>query len=383
MVESPPQTRRRQPVSGGQSPTSPRHSFFPRTDAEAKSSPRRVITGATSAKDIEIKAEHEDNPKQGRPASSEGNDQIDATIRRSCTTLPLNKRQCLVVSAIMTGLFLNAGLNAGALSTLSIETGTFPGGEFVYKTLIKDYAASTGTLRTVMSDLDIVEGGTWSLKSETSETETVKFDTADLMYSVFLDDERIVPGGKTRFAAGALLQKSLLRGSPLNPTELKKTLLDMNDRKTEVEGAHSTETPYEVGNLPKVEAAVAQHPYTGGAWSAVLQSKKIVPRLRKHYEETNGVDGGGGVVVSTCSAKQRMCTFYMPLTKQDKFYMGKPSTAEYLERFESYNWHERFGINFDKVAGLTIFGISPAKVARGLGRMISFGGKGKGAGDEL
>jgi len=303
---------------------------------------------------------------------------------------PQRRKQFLVISAIMTGLFLNAGLNAGALSTLTIETGTFPGGEFVYKTLIKDYAASAGTLRTVTSDLDIVEDGTQSLQSEISDTETIELDTADLMYSVYLDDERIVPGGKTRFAAGALLQKSMLRGSPLNPSEMKKTLLDLNDSimekaggKTGIDGAHSTEIPYEVGNLPKVEAAVAQHPYTGGAWSAVLQSKKIVPRLRKHYEETNGVDGGGGVVISTCSAKQRMCTFYMPLTKQDKFYMGKPSTAEYLERFESYNWHERFGINFDKVAGLTIFGISPAKVARGLGRMISFGGKGKGAGDEL
>ena len=231
---------------------------------------------------------------------------------------PQRRKQFLVISAIMTGIFLNAGLNAGALSTITIETGTFPGGEFVYKTLIKDYAASAGTLRTVTSDLDIVEDGTQSLSSEISETETVELDTADLMYSVFLDDERVVPGGKTRFAAGALLQKSMLRGSPLNPAEVKRTLLDLNDsilekagKKAGADGAHSTEIPYEVGNLPRVEAAVAQHPYTGGAWSAVLQSKKIFPRLRRHYEETNGGDGGGGVVVSTCSAKQKMCTYYM------------------------------------------------------------------------
>ena len=231
---------------------------------------------------------------------------------------PQRRKQFLVISAIMTGLFLNAGLNAGALSALTIETGTFPGGEFVYKALIKDYAASTGTLRTVMSDLDIVDGGDRSLiNAALSDTETVELDTADLMYSVFLDDERVVPGGKTRFVAGALLQKSLLKGTPLVPAEMKGRLLGMNDSivekagdKTGVEGAHSTEIPYEVGTLPKVEAAVAQHPFTGGAWSAVLQSRKIVPRLRKHYAEVNGGDGGG-VVISTCSAKQSMCTYYM------------------------------------------------------------------------
>ena len=65
--------------------------------------------------------------------------------------------------------------------------------------------------------------------------------------------------------------------------------------------------------------------------------------------------------------------------------MGKPSTAEYLERFESYSRLKRIGINFDEAAGMTIFGISPAKVARGLRRMVGLGGKGKdkGAGDEL
>ena len=35
---------------------------------------------------------------------------------------------------------------------------------------------------------------------------------------------------------------------------------------------------YEVGNLPKVEAATASHPYSGGAWSAMLQSYKVSGR---------------------------------------------------------------------------------------------------------
>ncbi|EJK67174.1 hypothetical protein THAOC_11828, partial [Thalassiosira oceanica] len=53
MVESPSKTRPT-PISGG---SSPRHSFFPRTDAEARSSPRRVIVGTPSARGLEADAE--------------------------------------------------------------------------------------------------------------------------------------------------------------------------------------------------------------------------------------------------------------------------------------------------------------------------------------
>ncbi|EJK69230.1 hypothetical protein THAOC_09527 [Thalassiosira oceanica] len=53
MDESPSRTRPT-PVSGG---SSPRHSFFPRTDAEARSSPRRVIVGTPSARGVEADAE--------------------------------------------------------------------------------------------------------------------------------------------------------------------------------------------------------------------------------------------------------------------------------------------------------------------------------------
>jgi len=53
MVESPSKTQPT-PISGG---SSPRHSFFPRTDAEARSSPRRVIVGTPSARGLEADAE--------------------------------------------------------------------------------------------------------------------------------------------------------------------------------------------------------------------------------------------------------------------------------------------------------------------------------------
>ena len=54
----------------------------------------------------------------------------------------------------------------------------------------KDYAASTGTLRTVATDLGIIEDGSSSnlIIAEDDEDMTTK-DTADLLYSILLDHQ--------------------------------------------------------------------------------------------------------------------------------------------------------------------------------------------------
>ena len=181
---------------------------------------------------------------------------------------PQRRKQFLVISAIMVGMAIHAALNAGLLATLNIEEGTFPGGEFIYKFMMKDYAASTGTLRTVSTDLGIVEEG--ATNNLIIMEEGVPMDTADLLYSVLLDNDAAVPGGKTRFASGLLLGKSNSEG-----TKMKKSLLEVNKDIKEEGGTHSKDVKYEVGNLPKVNAAVASHPFTAGAWSAALQNYKV------------------------------------------------------------------------------------------------------------
>ena len=40
----------------------------------------------------------------------------------------------------------------------------------------------------------------------------------------------------------------------------------MNKLLEDNEGKHSKDIKYEVGNLPKVNAALASHPFTAGAW---------------------------------------------------------------------------------------------------------------------
>ena len=199
---------------------------------------------------------------------------------------PQRRKQFLVICVIMTITTLHSALSAGLLSSMSITVDTFPssgnGGEFVYKLMNKDYAASTGTIRTISSDLNIVEDGTQSnlLIAEDTEGKVVT-DTADLLYSIYLDDASLVPGGQTRFVSGVLLSSKVLGSSG---KEMKKQLLNVNSRiladdskkkKKSETSLHSKDVLYEIGNLPKVNAAVMTHPFTAGAMSAILQSYKV------------------------------------------------------------------------------------------------------------
>ena len=110
---------------------------------------------------------------------------------------------------------------------------------------------------TIASDLGIDETGLEKPRG-----------TVDFLYTVFLDDAAIIPGGKTRFASGALLTKG--------DNDVKPRLIDVN--KTIVgksEGKQSKYIRYEVGALPKVEAVAMNHPFTGGAWSSFLMRFKV------------------------------------------------------------------------------------------------------------
>ena len=70
-----------------------------------------------------------------------------------------------------------------------------------------------------------------------------------------------------------------------------------------------------------------------------------------------------------------------PLSKQDKFYLGHPTTTEYATQFENIGTLERWGIEFLK-DGLSIGSIHFGKVWKGIKRLVFGGGK-KSTGDEL
>ena len=172
---------------------------------------------------------------------------------------PARRKQHLVICTVMGAMFLHSGISAGLFHNMTIENGEFPGGEFTHKFLTRDYAAAVGTSRAIENDLGIenVDAKGWEAPS----------DSADLMFSVFLDNDGSIPGGMTRFASGIITEDSDKKRKLLE----KNSIVDEMDPKKD----YPKNVKYDVVTLPKVDAAVAMHPTTGGVWSALLQQFKV------------------------------------------------------------------------------------------------------------
>jgi len=203
---------------------------------------------------------------------------------------------------------------------MDIKEGVFPGGEFVYKYDVRDYATSMGLAESIGEDLTVFE------KDE------------DLLYSVYLDDPMKMGGTRQRFATGILIDRS--------GRDKKKQLMDVNKEiratvNVDDEDASIQEVwkqlEYKSTSLPSLDAAVLQFPFTNGFVSALTLSYKIIPALRK-YAIKNGEKGNIPVVISSCNASQQMCTHYAPLVQGKKFMFGNPPTDKFLEALGPEQW---------------------------------------------
>ena len=278
---------------------------------------------------------------------------------------------CLLLSAYTIHSALDAGIfipltiissssSAGGEGGAEADVHFFPGGTFVYKFMTKDYFASYGTLRVIVSDLAALS----SVENETTvvrEGQQLPRDDDDSlyddrMYTIYMDDATLVPGGKTRFASGILLPTETNDSSSVTAVKL----LSMNERiaataaeqtmKNNGDGATmSKNVQYQIGTLPsqiqvKEGMAVATHRFTGGVWSALLQTYKIIPKLKTYYQEysssSSSADGGEEeernlIVITKCSVSQKICTYYVPLNNVTLFYINHITTEEYVTEFKS------------------------------------------------
>ncbi len=111
---------------------------------------------------------------------------------------------------------------------------------------------------------------------------------------------------------------------------------------------------------------------------------KVFPTLKKHHETHGG--SGSFVIVATCSEKQGMCMYYMPLSEKEVFYMGNESTEEYGKQFEDSSGVEKFlGFKFNELSlpSVSISGTKFGNVFKGLKKLMGIGGKASGKGAEL
>ena len=179
---------------------------------------------------------------------------------------PAKKKQFLVISVI--GIFCIAtGLvSAGIFAPVIITEGTFPGGEFMYKSKTKDYATSMALFRE-SSKLFKVDGlnGMWG----------------DFLFGVFHDDPANVPGGSTRYSVGPIFDKA-------TKEKYQKLLLKRQ----------SKFATWRTSKLPEVPAAISHFPWSNGFFASLIQQKIVLPKLFNHAKD-KGVEYP--VIVFTCS----------------------------------------------------------------------------------
>jgi hypothetical protein len=238
---------------------------------------------------------------------------------------PARRKQFLIICTVMASVFLYATITAGAWNTIEISNGNFPGGEFVYKSTKRDYAAAPSLERQIAKDLGLTGN-----KKDTSN------DAADLVYTIYLDHPGQIRNGRyQRFASGYLAKT----GDP-QMEETAQRLLKMNKNiqpptRKEVQDLPASDLwkrlKYKRTTLPKTKAAVVHFPFTNGFVSAMVFSLKVLPALRKHAQEQQKQSALPKVtVVSTCSIADQMCTHYSPLDLDaEAFLLGQPTSEEY------------------------------------------------------
>lgn len=244
------------------------------------------------------------------------------------------KLQFRIICIVMVTCVVYSVISSGSLRPVEVKEGVFPGGEFVYKSTGRDYAASMSMVMGVAKDLGVKE-------SEYGNT----------MYTVYLDDPLVVNGRRQRFAGGILLNEQTVTVKQETNEERRRILMGKNaDIKDpspkEVEELAAYELwprlKYAALELPSVKAAVVEYTFTNGFVSALLHSYKVslysgkeiidyfgfgqycmltnfpfnldfsqvFPTIRKYAKE-HGAPGMVPVVVTTCSIPDSKCTHYV------------------------------------------------------------------------
>jgi len=240
---------------------------------------------------------------------------------------PAKKQQFMVICTVMVSVLAYSLMTSGAFVAIAPVAGVFPGGYFCYKFASLDYAASMGLGRLIQKDL-LAE---FPKDVEEAKKLEEKRLIEEMTYHLYLDDPTRMGGRRQRFMTGIMAgEAGIPKMNKLQAMNRGKTKKLTEAQKEDMSAQKYFETiPYEMVDLPSVDALVLQYPFTNGFVSALMFSYRVVPALRKMAME-NAEEGYSPVVISNCSVKQEMCTHYVPLVKSEDFLMGRPGTDALL-----------------------------------------------------
>ena len=274
---------------------------------------------------------------------------------------PARRQQFRVICTVMVVCFVYSTVNAGLFTSLVITEETFPGGEFVYKSSKRDYAAAPSLERHIAADLNIKPR-----------------ESSDVIYTIYLDNPVKVSGGRNqRFASGLLVNLKSEHGQ-----DWKTQLLQLNDHivpptRTEVLELPASELwkrlRYKSAQLPEARVARTYFTFTNGFVSSLILTYKIIPQLRAHAAQklsNNPAAASKITIISTCSISDGMCTHYAPLDPVEPFLLGQPGMDEYIATLPN--------------KGLFDLDMLKSRVNRGMKRLREFfGGTSETSSDEL
>jgi len=202
------------------------------------------------------------------------------------------------------GFALFSFWDAGVFSPVVVAEDVFPGGEFIYKFVARDYAVCGGNMRRLASDCSMLESDDWN----------------NLFYCVFLDDDSQIPSDKTRFFVGAivdqtnrdkkeaLLEKNLLLPETGSSTHVFADFIQGSKPSQGKSEQFWKQLPYKKGKLPKVKSALVQFRFTNGFVSSLIYKYKVTPALIKYAKQHGVVDHP--LTIVTCSVHKKICTHY-------------------------------------------------------------------------
>mmetsp|Transcript_47601 Transcript_47601/g.54973 ORF Transcript_47601/g.54973 Transcript_47601/m.54973 type:complete len:312 (-) Transcript_47601:375-1310(-) len=250
---------------------------------------------------------------------------------------PARRQQFLVICSIIATWFLYSLYISGILVIIDPVEMSFPGGNFCYKFVARDYVASMGFGRRIRKNIyDILPSDDVDAKERKITKKKKNKLIEEMVYHVYLDDPQLVGGAKTRWLSGVLVSdvEKAKYCDPLfdnNPKIERLALLHEDELEREKKASDVFEqTIYQHVILPSVNSLAFKFPFTNGFLSGLVLSYKIIPEMRILAVE-KGESGNIPVIISQCSEEDGTCIHYVPLVEGGDFLVGNPPMDQYLK----------------------------------------------------
>jgi hypothetical protein len=201
---------------------------------------------------------------------------------------PARRQQFLVICSVMAAAFAYTALTSGIFLSVTATEGPFPGGNYCYKFVIRDYAASMGQARRIADDwawatLDVQEKGDMQKleKEEKAQYKKLKKGLDSKLYHIYFDDTMKMGGTRQRYTTGVLVSDAdkaeycdplLSKNEAIEQLARKNARIPLDEKSA---GDIFDETPYEIVDLPSVDSLVVQFPFTSGFVSSLIFSYKV------------------------------------------------------------------------------------------------------------